>query len=437
MKVNLLFILACAIFLFSCSSDNNTSQSEENEEPNKPNILLIIADDMGLDATPGYSIGDIKPTTPNLQNMIDTGIRFTNFWSYPVCTPTRASILTGKYGFRTGVLKVDDDLSPSETSLHQYLTNQSTGYNSGIVGKWHLGTGASEPGNFGISYYAGLLSGGVRSYEDWSLNENGVNTTSTEYVTTKLTDLAINWIDDQESPWFLWLAYNAPHTPFHLPPSDLHSQGDLPNDEATIDANPLAYYLASIEAMDAEIGRLLNSLSETERDNTIIIFIGDNGSPSKVAQEYNRRRVKGSLYQGGINVPMIISGKNVTRTNSIDESLLGTTDLFATIANLAGVNSSSIHDSKSFSSLLTTPSTNSIREYVYSEVGNDTNDDEYTIRNASHKYILFADGSEALYHLQNDALENTNLLNDNQLPLSTEDEAQLNLLKEAIINIKQ
>ena len=134
---------------------------------------------------------------------------------------------------------------------------------------------------------------------------------------------------------------------------------------------------------------------------------------------------------------MIISGKNVTRTNSIDESLLGTTDLFATIANLAGVNSSSIHDSKSFSSLLTTPSTNSIREYVYSEVGNDTNDDEYTIRNASHKYILFADGSEALYNLQNDALENTNLLNDNQLPLSTEDEAQLNLLKEAIINIKQ
>jgi len=112
------------------------------------------------------------------------------------------------------------------------------------------------------------------------------------------------------------LAYNAPHTPFHLPPNNLHSQGVLPTDEASINANPLPYYMSMVEAMDSEIGRLLSSLSEEEKDNTVIIFIGDNGTPQQVAQEYNPIRVKSTLYQGGINVPMIISGKDVSSQTS-------------------------------------------------------------------------------------------------------------------------
>ena len=114
------------------------------------------------------------------------------------------------------------------------------------------------------------------------LPKKGNTSTNSEYVTTKLTDLAIDWIGDQEQPWLCWLAYNAPHTPFHLPPQALHSQGVLPEDEASIDANPLPYYLAMIESLDTEMGRLVSTLSSTTLANTLIVFLGDNGSPREV-----------------------------------------------------------------------------------------------------------------------------------------------------------
>ena len=119
-----------------------------------------------------------------------------------------------------------------------------------------------------------------------------------------------------------------------------------------------------LEAMDTEIERLLNSMSQEVRDNTIIIFIGDNGSPNKVAQEFNSMRVKGSVYKGGINVPMYISGKGVSRTSVQENALINSTDLFATIANIAGINVTDINDSKSFKSLFTGDNSNP-REYIY------------------------------------------------------------------------
>ncbi|WP_075340660.1 sulfatase-like hydrolase/transferase [Tenacibaculum agarivorans] len=432
-------MIAIAIILTSCSKDSvdtTNTPSEEVPQSTKPNILLIIADDMGLDATPGYNIGSIKPKMSNLESMVSNGVKFENLWSYPTCTPTRSSILTGKYGFRTGVKKVDDELSTTETSIQQYLKDNGTGYKNAVIGKWHLSRDASHPNQLGVDYYAGLLNGAVTSYWDWTLTENGIQNNSTEYTTTKFTDLAIDWVKDQDSPWFLWLAYNAPHTPFHLPPTELHSQGSLPTDEASINANPIPYYMAMLEAMDSEIGRLLNSMSQEQRDNTIIVFVGDNGTPNQVAQEYRNRRVKGTVYQGGINVPMIISGKNVTRFGATEEALLNTTDLFSTIATLAGVSVNSINDSNSFESLLQNSSSSPVREYAYTEVGSDTGLDDVTIRNATHKYILFADGTEALFDMSNDAFETANLLQDNQLPLSSTNESQLNILKQAIINLK-
>ena len=288
----------------------------------------------------------------------------------------------------------------------------------------------------GIDYYAGTLGGGVASYTNWNFTQNGQTTTSTEYTTTKFTNLAIDWIKSQTKPWFLWLAYNAPHTPFHLPPNDLHHQGNLPTDQSSIDANPLPYYMAMIEAMDTEMGRLINTMSQTEKDNTIIIFIGDNGTPVKVGQEYVSTRTKGTVYQGGINVPMIISGKNVTRFNSTEDALINLTDLFATIADIAGTATAEINDSKSFKELLTN-SNASKRQFAYTEVGYDSGKTDYTVRNATHKYIYFQDGSEALYNLSIDAFETTNLLNVNQLPLSASDNAMKNELLAELSKIRQ
>lgn len=435
MKVKSLFVVVIIVFFFACSSDNGlpetnteteqdavdetTDEPSDNDTSVSPNILLIIADDMGLDASPGYSIGSTKPNMPTLQSMINSGITFNNVWAYPTCTPTRASILTGKYGFRTNVLKVDDVLATSETSIQKYLDeNTNETYSHAVIGKWHLSRDMNHPSEMGIDYYAGFLSGGVQDYSNWSLVEDGNTSTSTEYTTTKFTDLAIDWVDDQTKPWFLWLAYNAPHTPFHLPPTALHSQGALADDQASIDANPTPYFMAALEAMDTEMGRLLSSMTQEEKDNTLIIFIGDNGTPNQVRQEYPNRRVKGTVYQGGVNVPMVVSGATVSRMNETDDALVGTTDLFATVADVAGTSTNEINDSKSFKTLFDGTASNN-RAYIYSEVGDDLGGSDMTIRNATHKYILFSDGSEALYDLSIDALEDTNLLSANQLPLSS------------------
>jgi len=405
------------IFISSCNSDEDSITSDSSVIPiTKNNVLLIILDDIGLDATIGYNIGSQKPNMPNLQNLISSGVKFNNVWSNPVCSPTRSTILTGKYGYRTSVLNAGDELSTSETSLHNYLT-QNTNYSSALVGKWHLsGTPAdhNHPNNIGIDYYSGMIGGGIQNYSNWVFSVNGNISNTNQYSTTKLTNEAIDWINNQDSEWFMWLAYNAPHTPFHLPPSNLHAQGQLPADQASIDSNPLPYYLAMIEAVDSEIGRLFNSISEEELANTTIIFIGDNGTPNEVVQQYNSNRAKGSLYKGGINVPMIISGNQVNRFGQDENALINTTDLFATITELCGVNNQAVYDSKSFIDLLTSSINSNSRDYIYSEIGNEN----YTIRNNTHKYIHFENGNEALFNLNNNQLEFPNLLDVNQLPLS-------------------
>lgn len=430
--VNLL-IIAFILSIYGCSDDDIPMDIVEEQ---RPNILLIIADDMGLDACPGYDIGDVKPNMPILESFIKDGVQFSNVWSYPTCTPTRSSIITGKYGFKTDVLKVGDELSTDEKSIHRLLDEQTnSAYNHAVIGKWHLSNDENHPLAMGLQYYAGLLSGAVASYTDWNFTENGSTTNSKEYTTSKFTDLAIDWVGDQTKPWFLWLAYNAPHTPFHLPPNELHSQGALPSDQSSIDANPLPYFMAALEAMDAEIGRLLSSMDQSELDNTIVIFIGDNGSPNQVAQTYNSHRVKGTVYQGGVNVPMIVSGKGVDRNNEKELALINTADLFATIADIAETGISEINDSKSFVSLLSDQNAEK-RDYVYTEIGRTSGDGDYTIRDLTHKYIFFEDGTEALYNLQMNGLENPNLLSPNQLPLSVENALKLEELKSILADIR-
>lgn len=405
-------ILALSLFtllVYSCSDEETI---EETVAQTRPNILLIIADDLGKDAMPNYSEGSLKPNTPVLSGLMSSGITFDNFWSYPVCTPTRASILTGKQGIETGVIQVGDNISTSELSLQEQINSDGSNYATAIIGKWHLSNNAQDPITMGIDYFAGIINGGVSSYTNWSLSENGVSTTSTVYTTTKLTDLAINWVDDQSKPWFLWLAYNAPHTPFHLAPQELHSQGNLANDQASIDANPLPYYLSAVEAMDTEIGRFLTSLSSEERENTVIIFIGDNGTPNQVVQNpYPQQRAKGSLFQGGINVPMFIAGNGVTRMGSRDNTLVQTTDLFATIADISGSDRSVPSSSVSFKSLLSSSFPAMTKDYLYVDGYRNNSSLGFAIRNSSYKLIQYDDGVERMFHLLSDPYETTNLLN--------------------------
>lgn len=354
---------------------------------------------------------------PNIQTLCDSGLVFENAYSAPVCSPTRATIMTGQYGFRTGVGAAippngTNGLDSSVTSLFDVIAD--TGYSSNLLGKWHLaGAGASlnHPSEFGVSDYWGLFKGGVRDYNAWDAVTNGAEVKVDEYATTAITNRALDWIGAQEEPWFLWLAYNAPHTPFHLPPSELHSSGDLPTDEASIDDNPLPYYNAMLEALDTEIGRLLGTLD----DDTIVIFIGDNGSPNQVVGEiFGDHKAKATIYEGGTHVPLIVAGPGIEPGRT--EAFVETVDLFTTIAGMAGAEAPAV-DGYDFAPALT--GKDLTRDFIYVEHFLEDRSDAkpsdvfgWALREGDYKLVAIEDTEFELYDLAADPRELNDLLAD-------------------------
>ena len=424
-----IFALLILFFCNSCEKQPvNSSEAPEKPESALPNILLVIADDIGKDAFPNYREGQDKPQLPTFNNLMANGVTFDNLWTYSVCSPTRASILTGKLGQHTGVMEVDQDISLDEESLHDFLKEQTDDrYDTALIGKWHLSNTITDPNSMGVDYFSGIIGGGVSSYTDWNRVTNGEREGVTTYTTTEFSNQAIQWLGQRTKPWFLWLAYNAPHTPFHLAPANLHNQGNLSEDEAIIEANPLPYYLSAIEALDTELGRVIESIPNG-LENTIVIFLADNGTPSQVVQSpYRTRRAKGSIFQGGINVPMVISGADVTRKGERENALIQSTDLFTTIAQMAGSPISEKHNSKSFHALLSETDVHS-RAYAYAEKSKDGNM-SYTVRDAQYKLIVDVDGTESVYDLISDPYEKNNLLTN---PSQTINEVRNSLFQEAL-----
>ena len=405
-----IFALLILFFCNSCEKQPvNNSEALEKPESVLPNILLVIADDIGKDAFPNYPEGQDKPQLPTLNNLMANGVTFDNLWTYSVCSPTRASILTGKLGQHTGVMEVEQDISLDEESLHDFLKEQTDdGYDTALIGKWHLSNTITDPNSMGVDYFSGIIGGGVSSYTNWNRVTNGEREGVTTYTTTEFSNQAIQWLGKRTKPWFLWLAYNAPHTPFHLAPANLHNQGNLSEDEVMIEANPLPYYFSAIEALDTELGRIIESIPNG-LENTVVVFLGDNGTPSQVVQSpYRTRRAKGSIFQGGINVPMVIAGVGVTRKGEREDALIQSTDLFSTIAQMAGSAISEKHNSKSFRPLLSDTNID-LRTYAYAEKSTDGNV-SYTVRDSQYKLIVDADGTESMYDLKNDPYERNNLL---------------------------
>ncbi|MCJ8272573.1 MAG: sulfatase-like hydrolase/transferase, partial [Psychrosphaera sp.] len=386
----------------------------------KPNILLIIADDQGLDASAQYSYSSDLPSTPNIDALAAAGITFDNAWATPQCTTTRGTMITGQHGVNSGISFVPAVMDTSTQTLQRYLKAQSNSadYQTAVIGKWHLGgtnPDLSHPTDSGVDYYAGTITGTLDDYYNWELTENGQSTTSTDYHTTKITDLAISWLDTQNqanTPWFLWMAYVAPHSPFHLPPESLHNRNDLIGTTAHIEANKRDYYLAALEAMDSEIGRLIDSLPAKEREHTLIVYIGDNGTPAAVIATavYDRSHSKSSLYEGGIRIPMVVSGNGVTRTNQRETALVNTADFYATFTNFTGSSATRLNDSYSFLSLLSSTGSG-LRSYNYSEFESD-DVSGWTVRNQDHKLIEYTDGTQELYKVSEDLNETTNLASD-------------------------
>ena len=391
-----------------------------------PNVLLIIGDDLGVDAFNGYDLDGTKPTTPHLDSLRNSGLTFANAWSSTLCSPTRAGMMSGKYGSKNGVKTVPGNLDTAHISLFKMLKSSNSDYTTAVSGKWHIAkpVSAQHPILHGADHYMGVLSGAVSSYSSWSKTENGVTKTSTDYVTSYFTDDAIKWVKQQNKSWLLWLAHVAPHSPLHVPPAHMHSQSSTNSN--------LNKYMAMIESLDYEVGRLLDALSPEEKANTTIIFIGDNGTPNNVLQDYPAKHGKGSLYQGGVHVPMFVSGYGVSRVGDTENALVNVIDIYATVLELGGaILQGGINNSLSFKHLLTSSNLPK-RQYNLSEVDTNSSDVKtqgFAIRNTTYKLIEYHDGAQEMFNLSIDPLETKDLLLGT---LSTEEKSiKLDLEKEA------
>jgi arylsulfatase B len=398
------------------------------------NIIIFIADDLGADYCGFMPNSSDTANMPTLRQWSNQGIRFTQAWASPYCSSTRAGILTGRYGFRTGVGTVisgasSNEVDSAEVSIAELLKYHSpTPYATGHFGKWHMNNSTPQKllyptTQFGYDIFQGNFSGAISDYYNWVKITNGVQTdTITTYATTETINDAINWLDTLPSnkPFFIWFAFNAPHTPFHLPPGNLHTVPGLPGTTAHINNNQPKYFKAAIEAMDSEISRLKQWLAQNGRlDSTNIIFIGDNGNDKRVSQHPDSTHNKGTLYDYGVHIPMFISGPAVVNPNRNSATLVNTQDLFSTVQDLANftnwnsfIPTGTLVDSRSLLPVITNQQTQ-VRPWAFTElftVPMASVADGKTIRNADYHLIRWDNGNQAFYHYPTDPLEANNLL---------------------------
>jgi arylsulfatase B len=395
------------------------------------NTILIIADDLSPDYFGFYENYVDTVDVPNIRALLAKGIRFKNLMSYPVCSPARASMLTGRYGFRTGVGNVvgtttSNPIDTAEISIPKLLKIYNPNISKANIGKWHLNppnpaSNLLSPLALGYNRYEGSFSGQLTSFTNWTKYTNGVASTITTYATTENVNNTISWLKSQSptAPFFVWLAFNAPHEPLHLPPANLHNFTGLSGTTANINAQPKTYFKAMIQAMDHEIGRLFDSLQVMNKlDSTDIIFIGDNGNTRRTAQIADLSKAKGTIYQYGVNVPMIIAGPSVVNKGRVSNALVNIADLFATIVENFGytnwVSQIPVNkpvDSKSLQPIIKNL-TDSIRPWSFTELFTLTPDssDGKAIRNKNYKLIKFNYGKEEFYNLSTDPIESINLL---------------------------
>lgn len=414
------------------------------------NVILLIADDLGTDYCGFYENHLDTVNMPNVRKLLSKGVRFKNAWSNPLCSPTRAGILTGRYSFRTGVGNAVGGatsavLDTAEMTIPRMLNlYKPNGFAKANIGKWHLHlltptSNYNFPNQMGYDHFEGNFSGVLNSFTDWAKVTNGKVSNVTNYATTETVDNAVSWIKKQKQPFFLWVAFNAPHTPYHLPPLNLHSYQTLSGTAADITANPVPYFKAATEALDREIGRLFDSLSVLQKmDSTDVIFMGDNGNDPKVAQ--NTGGAKGSVYQEGVNVPFIIAGPSVVNPGRVSEALVNTQDLFATILELFGyanwkqsIAANRPVDSKSILPILKETAT-TIRPWVFTEVFKipTVAGDGKAMRNESYKLLDFDNGTQKFFKLSVDPTENKDLLLGT---MSTEDQVNYTYLCNEMTNL--
>ena len=317
---------------------------------NKPNILLILADDHGYGDISAHDGPSIQ--TPNIDRIADEGVRFTKFYANcSVCSPSRASLMTGRYPDRVGVPGVIRTHPQSNWGYFQQdaitlpTMLKQKDYRTALIGKWHLGLeDENHPCKRGFDHFHGFLGDMMDDY--WTHLRHNNNYMRNDYETIDprghATDLFSDWSVDfirthalTAHPFFLYLAYNAPHTPIQ-PPDDWVER--VKEREPDI-SQQRAKYVALVEHMDAGIGRVLDALEETNQlSNTLVIYSSDNGGQMGVgAHNGDLRGQKGEMYEGGIRVPTCAMWQGNMPEGHVTDQVAMLSDLFPTLCDVVDV----------------------------------------------------------------------------------------------------
>jgi arylsulfatase A-like enzyme len=359
MKIHNLLIKCLLSFVFLGSPFFKPLPAQTTAE--LPNILLIFTDDQGYHDVSYYGTDDLQ--TPNIDQIAEAGMRFDNFYANcPVCSPTRAALLTGRYQDYVGVpgvIRTYEDnnwgyLDPNATLLPEQL--KMAGYHTALIGKWHLGLESpNTPVERGFDYFHGWLGDMMDDY--WTHRRHGINYMRLNgreidpegHATDLFTDWSVDYIKsqaDDERPFFLYLAYNAPHFPVQPPQEWLDKVKER---EKNID-DTRAKLVAFIEHMDDGIGKVIESLRESgQYENTLIIFSSDNGGhlPSQ-ANNGPLRDGKQSMYEGGLKVPTAMSWPGKIPAGSVSDQMNLSMDIYPTLLQVAGLEPKQPIEGRSF-----------------------------------------------------------------------------------------
>lgn len=343
-------LLTVVITLFLGCKPSQTKESNKNH----PNVIVIMTDDLGYTDV-GFN-GSVDIPTPNIDRIANQGVKFTNGYTpYPVCSPSRAGFMTGRYQQRFGYER-NVQYRPQDPNMGLPQTEKTipevmgqVGYTSGVIGKWHLGAHISNhPLNRGFDFFYGHLGGGHRyfpeeltikdsysindeplSYQTWIMRNHQPEETD-EYLTDEFSKEAVEFIEkNKKGPFFLYLAYNAPHGPLQATEKYLNRFEHIQNKKRRT-------YAAMVSAVDDGVGEILKKLETLNiQKNTIIFFLSDNGGPEQNNGSNNGplREGKSSIYEGGNRVPFAMQWPDEINPMVYDYPI-SSMDILPTIAAL-------------------------------------------------------------------------------------------------------
>ncbi|TWU33375.1 sulfatase-like hydrolase/transferase [Novipirellula artificiosorum] len=385
----------------------------------RPNLVILLADDLGFGDVGFNGCQDIP--TPNIDSLARDGVRFSNgYSSHPFCSPMRAGLMAGRYQHRFGYVN-NMPFDPhnhvmgfpqSEKTIASRL--KQVGYRTGMVGKWHLGA-ASEfhPLRRGFDFYYGFLGGGhdyftvdttAALHENYkaAIDDNGKPVAFDGYLTEVLTDEAIRFIDQSaDLPYFLYVAYNAPHTPLQAPEDKIQQFESIKDKKRRT-------YAAMVSCMDDQIGRLLQKIDDSgDRDHTLVVFLSDNGGPESSNGSDNGpfRGAKGDVFEGGIHVPFVMRMPGTLPAGKVFDDPVISFDVSQTALELGHADPDDLLEGVNLVPYATGQKTTRPHDALYWRTHQDA---LHAVRQGSEKFVL-ANDKAMLFDLGLDEGESNNL----------------------------